>query len=188
MTGPPDEVVVETTPTFGDYLRLLLRFSFRQARVVIVFASLAVLVFLVAPMMPSKEANATLVERYWAYKFILILPAIVFVFLPLSVYLTARARWAKAPELREPRTYRFNEQGLSLTAESFGSSFAWSHITRAEKFSGLLALVTAQQAAYLIPWTDITRQGVQTPLMALIHRHVRAVEGLPSTVDRKSVV
>ena len=142
---------VEVKPIFADYLRLNLHVIFRRLRVVAGLAVFSLLGFLLGlPWMPF-EGNPDLLTRYRGGLPLLILPGIVFILLPLSVYWDARRRWKSADELREVRRYQFTESDIEVLGTTFSGRTDWKNIIRAERAGPLILLVTSQQAFYIIP-------------------------------------
>ena len=118
-------------------------------RLLTVFAVFAVIMYLVGPLLPQESDSGATMYLYGLP--VLILPAIVFVLMPVNVYYAARQRWQAAGALSEPRSYTFSDAGVQVAAETFEGFVAWSHIIAAERVGGLILLSTAQQQFYLIP-------------------------------------
>jgi len=152
MNSTSDDIKLSTTPTFGAYLRFVMWAAFRQVRWLIPFAVLALVCFLLAPVIPFERQGP--LARYRASLAVLILPGIVFALLPLSSYLGARKRWRAAVELRAPRTYVFNDSGVDIAAGSFNSEVAWNHVVTADRHRDQILLGTAQKQYYLVPVHD----------------------------------
>ena len=152
MNSTSDAIRISTTPTFGAYLRFVVWAALRPVRFLVPFAIIALVCFLLAPVIPLEQQGA--VARYRASLAWLILPGIVFVLLPLSSYFGARRRWQSAAELRAPRGYVFSDEGVDVTADSFNSHVAWKHVVTADKQRDQVLLGTAQNQFYLVPLDD----------------------------------
>lgn len=172
MTTSADPIRVSTTPVFRDYLRFLMWFSFRQVRLLIPFAIFAIVAFLLAPLVPFEEKGA--IARYRAALGTLILPAIVFVFLPISNYLAGKKRWKAAIALRAPRVYVFSESGIEVIAETFHSEASWKHVVSAYQQKGQVMLGTAQRQFYLVPMAAFESPAQRAEFLDLVKRNVPA--------------
>lgn len=150
--GADSPITITVTPTCGDFVNFNLRYALNRARLLILLAGFWLLVagcgafalLSVPPAQPGAGKYAFLVPT-------LLLPAVVFVWLPLATYLGARRRWHSAAELREPRQYTFTCEGIQVTAETFAAFITWSHIASAERASGQILLGTQQGQFHLIP-------------------------------------
>jgi hypothetical protein len=149
MNSTFENIRIATTPTFGGYLRFAMWMGLRQIRFLVPFAIFAFIAFLLAPVVPFEQQGA--VARYRASLGVLILPGIVFVLLPLSIYCGARKRWQIAAELRAPRTYVFSDAGIDIAADTFNSQVAWTHVVTAYKSRDQILLGTGQKQFYLVP-------------------------------------
>src|ERR1700677_541140 len=94
-----DPVCVNVTLTFADYLRFVGWSTFRRLFFLVVIAFFSLGFFLAAPMLSQGDSVG---EKYLNSAPSLILPAIVFVLLPVIGYLGARKAWGSAEALREP--------------------------------------------------------------------------------------
>jgi hypothetical protein len=166
------KVSVQTTPTFPAYLRFILSTAFWQVRFLIPFAILALLCFLLAPIIPFEEAAGAMAHYRDAIE-LLILPAIIFLLIPISNALAARKRWRTATELSVPRTYIFSDSGIEVIAETFRSTVAWSHIVSARRSRTHILLGTAQKLYYLIPVVDFGSAESYAQFKYLVNERVR---------------
>ncbi len=162
---------VEYTPNFGDYLRFQKTFRRRSFRVARAIAILFTICFLLAPWIPS-EGNPSLLMGYRDYLFALIVPGMVFVIVPLCVYIGTRRQWKRAAELHEPRIYEFSDAGLSTTGRSFSGSTQWANLRRAETNGPVVVLFTRQRAGYFIPLSAIGDAQQVEALKSLLRRNV----------------
>ena len=103
---------------------------------------------------------------------VLVLPGILFVLVPLSVYHGARKRWNSAPELRVPRTYYFSDTGISIAAETFKAEFAWTHIVAAFKSRDHVLLGTAQRQFHFVRTSDFESPEQFARFLELVKRNV----------------
>jgi hypothetical protein len=156
MSSTTDSIRISTTPTFSAYARFVMWAAFRQCRFLVPFAILALICFLLAPVIPLERQGA--MARYRASLSGLILPGMVFVLLPLSSYYAARKRWQNATELRAPRTYVFSDEGVDIAAQSFNSHVAWKHVVTADQHRDQILLGTAQKQFYLVLVDDFESQ------------------------------
>ncbi len=150
-----DPIRIQTTPTFGQYLQFCRLGIGRRTRMIKPFAILCLICFLLAPTLPS-EGNPGALAQYKSSAMVLILPAFVFVLLPLVTYFAARQRWRTAAEAREPRSFEFNDWGISIKGLTFSAEAAWTNIPRAETAGPLILLYTRQELGYLIPRDAMT--------------------------------
>jgi hypothetical protein len=158
-------ISVSVLPTFPDSLRFAYRALFWRMRFVVVFAVLLLSAFLSAPLLPF-SGETTVAARYMQLLPALILPVLVFVFIPVTSYLAARKQWRTVAALREPRTYTFTNAGIQVAGETFDGFIAWSNIFSAKRVGEHVLLATGQQQFYLIPvrafgpeenWTQFCR-------------------------------
>lgn len=142
-------ISVSLTPTFPEYLRINWWVTWRRFRLLVPFAVLMLIGFAFIPMLVG--GPETPADQYVRLAPALILPAIVFLLLPITIYLSVRRRWKTAPELREPRTYTINNDGLRVVGVSFEGFTAWSNIVSAERVGSQILLGNRQQQFFLIP-------------------------------------
>jgi hypothetical protein len=102
----------------------------------------------------------------------LVFLALIFIFLPLSMWWSVRKRWQSIAELRVPRTYRVTEAGVEVTSETFSSSFSWDLIASGSRVGDQLALATRQNVFHLIPLADVGPIEQQEAFVDLIKRKV----------------
>jgi hypothetical protein len=115
-------------------------------------AAVSLLFFLFAPLVPTEEAGTA--AHYRGMLSALILPALVFIFIPVSIHVIARKRWLQAIEVRAPRTYIFTSSGFEVVADSFHFSGSWDTIVSAQQEKAVIYLGTAQKQFYIIPVSD----------------------------------
>jgi len=144
------------TPQLRDFVRFQAYHSIRQVKLLFIIAVFLLVVFACAPFMPYQKSTTAL-EAYRSSVGVLILPAIVFLLLPATIWFSSYRRWQSAPEVREPRQYTFSDRGIEVKAATFSSKFDWTNIREAPVVKGLLLLITAQRAAYIIPLGDAGR-------------------------------
>lgn len=164
-------ICIQFTPTFLQYKQFVEYTAKRRTRWLRPFGVIALVCFLFVPLLPF-EGNPTLLAKYTTCEGFLILPGVLFVFLPLSVYFSAKKRWNTAAELRALRNYEFSDAGLSVSGETFQGFTKWVNIVRAEASGQLIFLYTGQALAYLIPvdcFEDLEQ--VET-FKTLVRKHV----------------
>jgi len=170
MNSTTDTIRVSTTPTFNAYLRFVMWHLVRQVWFLIPIAILLLICFLLAPLIPFEQEGAA--ARYRASLGALILPALVFVLLPLSTYFAARKRWRLAADLRAPRTYVFSETGIELLSDSFKTQITWSHVATAYRRPDQILLGTAQKQFYLVSLRDFESPEQLNQFLELVRRKV----------------
>ncbi len=148
-------------PTFRDFLTLN-RWIVRRGWRVLRYLSAAMLaLFLASPFLFHDLAAEGVLLPYAQSLAVLVLPAVVFVLLPVNLYLASKKRWNAAPEIREPRRFGFSEDGITVEGGTFSGRVSWSHVTGAETHRGLVILKTNQNTYYLFSekgFPDETRQ------------------------------
>jgi hypothetical protein len=162
---------VQYLPTFAHYLRFMRYSATRQTRRLRPFGIIAVVCFLLVPLLPF-DGNPSALAKYRTCLGALILPGALFVLLPLTAYFSASKRWNTAAELRESKTYEFSDTGLSVTADTYKGFTHWNNIVRAESTGPLFLLYTAQSAAYLIPVDSFGASERVDAFKALVRKNV----------------
>ncbi len=143
-------ICIEFTPTFHQYFNFCRSIQPRILRVLRASAYIGLLGFVLAPFLPSDE-NLTTLEKYGASIRLLILPALMLISFPLTMYFAVKKRWNVADELRERKVYEFSDAGISVKAGSFESSSSWSNFIKAETVGPTISIFNAQFMAHLIP-------------------------------------
>src|SRR4051812_33147718 len=107
-TGP---ISVSVTLTFPEYLRFNWWACFRRTRMLNWIGAGLVVLYCLSLVTPGPADIAT---RLLAYLPILLVPGILFVFMPAATYFAALQRWQNVASLREPLTYTFTEDGVGV--------------------------------------------------------------------------
>lgn len=160
------EITLHVGPEFGDYLRFVRWTTRRQLGRVRIFGWICLLAFALSPLLPIEADGA--VARYRSSLYLLILPILMFVVLPAITYAAARKRWSRVPEVYEPRTFVFSDDGVAYTSATVRATSGWNHFTRAHEAVGHVLLETAQQTFHTIPVRAIDSQETLERLRELI--------------------
>ena len=148
MNPPIENIRIHIVPTFRDFWRGVIWATFRQYRRLLLFAILLLVAFLASPLFPGDHAPMA------RYPECLIVPAVIFVFVPLSIYRGTTKRWHKSNELRSPRTYVFSDAGVEASGDTFNSQLAWAHYVTAYKSGDLIFLGMGQNQFTILPLRD----------------------------------
>jgi hypothetical protein len=149
LSATADEITLHVVPEFNEYLRFTRWASRRQIGRVRLFGWLGIIVFALSPLIPYEVQGAA--DRYRASLFLLIFPALLFVVIPLLVYVSAKSRWKQVPEVHEPRTFVFSKEGIAFSSATVRSDSSWNLIRRAHEAVGHILLETGQHTFYLVP-------------------------------------
>ncbi len=143
-------VSVSVLPTFTEYLSFNFRVVLRRMRLVVAFAVVLLAAFLCAPLLPL--TGETVARKYVQLLPTLILPALMFVAFPITIYSSVRRQWRAVASLREARTYTFTDAGVRVVGDTFEGFVDWSHIAQADRLGGQVLLATGQRQFYLVPF------------------------------------
>jgi hypothetical protein len=165
-----NEIQIVTEPTFEQYLTLNRRAASRQLRFLKPFAVLGIVCYALSPFFPTEE-RVSVARMYLSYLPALILPAIVFVLLPLSVFSNAKRQWRSMPVLSEPKTFTFSDAGVTIAARSVQSSLAWHLLARAESFGSLVAIFSATPRLAALWFDEATLDPMVAAQVKTLLRH-----------------
>ncbi|HZK82556.1 MAG TPA: hypothetical protein VFC46_15845 [Humisphaera sp.] len=160
----------EFTLTFGDFLRYQYFLQSKQRRLLLPFAILSFLCFMLMPWIPV-SGHSSLRQKYRDY-FVLFLPWLIFMVVPLIIRFSAKKRWNAAPNLQEPRVYEFSDAGISVTGRSFAGSTLWNLIPRAEMAGPMILLIGTQREAHIVPLDAVGDSEKVESFKSLIRRKV----------------
>ena len=147
---------IDYTPTFADYWALNLFALKRQFRWFIYLPVLLLGLFFASPLLMQRYGQKTpLLEAYWQNRNGLIWPGL-FGLVFVIAYYGARKRWSQLKELRDPRVYEFDDQGVHVKGESFSGSAEWSLVKEAYFTRKHVFLMTGQRQFYFFPVTAVS--------------------------------
>ena len=135
---------IATKLTEGDIVRFNFysfykKWSIRILNVIMILWIIAVLIF------PSiiKNSNG------------LIFPALFLVFLPLSVYWSARKNYKNNKRIFEQIEYVFTEDNFTMTGDSFNATMTWDKVYKVTKTKRWILIWQTSSTANVIPLKDI---------------------------------
>lgn len=150
-----DPIQFVATPRWQDLARVQTAMIHRQAKMLMPFAALALIVFAVSPWLSaSASPTSSIAKQYWERKVVLILPGILFVFVPAATVIASIASYRsykRSAEWNETRTWRFDEQGVHYHAPSSNGMIHWSLVSEALVVGSCLVLIRHQNAADVVP-------------------------------------
>jgi hypothetical protein len=163
-------VRVWAQPTYQEFLQTIRHAFARQTRGLRLLAGFNLAMILAAFCM--EEVRQEIVHNPFGLAMGVFLPAMAFVVFPILARLAARKRWESAPEVSEPREYRFWDWGFDVEGETSSGSISWRLIVRAETTGSLILLVTAQNVFYILPLKDFSGTGEVNKLLELLEAKV----------------
>jgi hypothetical protein len=159
---------VHYEPTFRDYWRLQLYALFRGYGCSVLAIYLAGVI--AAPFIFGDVANGS---NNWDF-YISYLPPLVFPgFLFLMLYWASRRAWNRADEVRSPRDYEFDENGMKSSTRLSSGSLDWRIIKKAFFHKGIYYLKTGQRTYFYFPCSAVSDQKA---FVELLRREVETVK------------
>jgi hypothetical protein len=170
-------VRVEYTPTFRDYLWLTITVVWRRLQVVAIFAALSLLASLCVGLKVSAAGEGDLAGYAYLLFYLFFFPAIVFVILPVYVFVSARRQWQTVETLRESKAYEFSDSGIVVESRSASGRATWDNVARADLIRGSIILTYTQPIYLFLPTSAFPDQGVLDAFLDLLRAKVPDCRG-----------
>lgn len=146
---------IDYIPTFSDYWAFNRYAIKRQFSLLVYLPILLLVLYLVQPLLSHRLGqNLSALEVYRQNLKSLIWPGIFGLVFIMS-YVGARQRWSKLKELRDPKVYEIDNEGLKVSSESFTASAEWSLINEAHFTPKFVFLMSGQNQYYFFPVSTV---------------------------------
>lgn len=100
-----------------------------------------------------------------------------FLLAPLAATLGVLIGYATNKAAREPFTYRFDDDGIHVSAVTHAYTHRWNAITHVRPLAGFLMFFFGRGRAHCFRQDDVTAAGIRAPLLELARHHGVRIEG-----------
>lgn len=138
-------VTIATKLTFKRYYNINLYMLLRRKLVWIM------LLLVIATVLLAIVTN----DNKYTFSYLAIFYFVFTLLLPVFVYFSAKKHYKKIPQMREPKTYEFTEEGIKLTGETVKLEMAWTNIDKAiKRKNDFIVFSSNSRNFFCLPKTD----------------------------------
>ncbi|MDH4162962.1 MAG: hypothetical protein OEW15_09780 [Nitrospirota bacterium] len=167
-------IIVNDTPRAGSYLLAVVRLSSKP--LLIMAATVLVvpaLLFLLLASMVQTDMLFLGSRKLWLWLAGLT-PFLLASVIAATVSGSVWGQWRKSPQLNEPRTLVFSDEGMVVIGKTYAVRSSWSDIAGGEVWAGQLLFRTVQGAVHVLSLRSIG-SGEQTRKLFELLRSVLGV-------------
>lgn len=161
-------IIVNDTPRPGSYLLAVIRLSSKP--LLLMAATILVvpaLLFLFLASITQANALFSGSRELWLWLAAgtpVLLAAVVAATVSGSVW----GQWRRSPQLNEPRTLVFSDEGLVVIGKTYAVRSPWPDITGGEAWAGLVLFRTVQGAVHVLSLRSVGSEEQTRNLFALL--------------------